>query len=94
MSFDKKMQIPLINNNDFENIDDFEIVNNEMPHKKSLEIIIINIREMIYILLQKLIKKENPILYINSSPDRFFTCSIILIILGTLLLLLSGLMIN
>ena len=65
-----------------------------LPHKKSIEIIIINLREMIHIILNKLIKKENPIPYINSSPDRYFTCSILLIIIGTLLLLLSNLMKN
>jgi hypothetical protein len=66
--------------------------NNILPHQKSIEIIIINLREMIHIILNKLINKENPIPYINSTPDRFFTFSILLIIIGTLLLLLSNLM--
>jgi hypothetical protein len=66
--------------------------NNILPHQKSMEIIIINLREMIHIILNKLINKENPIPYINSSPDRYFSFSILLIIIGTLLLLLSNLM--
>lgn len=71
-----------------------EFINNKLPHQKSMEIIIINLREMIHLILQKLIKKENPIPYINSTPDRFFTCAILLIIIGTTLLLLSNLMKN
>jgi hypothetical protein len=65
-----------------------------LPHQKSTEIIIINLREMIHNILNKLINKENPIKYINSSPDNYFTFSILLIIMGTLLLLLSNLMKN
>jgi hypothetical protein len=80
-------------NNWNNNIDD-EIINTNLPHLKSIDIIIINLREMIHIILQNIIKKENPIPYINSTPDRFFTCSILLIIIGTLLLLLSNLMKN
>jgi polyferredoxin len=73
---------------------DFEIINNILPHNKSIEINIINLREMIHIILYKLINKENPIPYINSSPDNFFMFAILLIIIGTLLLLLSNLMKN
>ena len=73
---------------------DIEISNNKLPHQKSIEIIIINLREMIHIILKKLINKENPIPYINSSPDRFFTCAILLIIIGVIFLLLSSVMKN
>ena len=83
----------MFNNNTNTNID-VEIINNILPHNKSIEIIIINLIEMIHIILQKIINKENPIPYINSSPDNFFTFAILLIILGTLLLLLSNLMKN
>lgn len=82
------------NNKQENDINDIEIINNNLPHKKSMEIIIINLREMLHIILHKLTKKENPIPYINSTPDRFFICALLLIIIGTLLLLLSNLMKN
>ena len=80
------------NNNDNNNDIDNEIILLQLPHQKPIEQLIINMRETIFVILETLINKQNPIPYINSNPDRFLSTSIILIIFGTLLLLLSNLM--
>jgi hypothetical protein len=71
-----------------------QIIDKTLPHKKPVEDIIINIREMFYQILEILIDKKNPIPYIISTPDRYFAFSILLIIIGTLLLLFSNLMMS
>lgn len=71
-----------------------EISNKLLPHHKPVQDIIINIREMFYKLLEMLIDKQNPIPYLISTPDRQFSLSIFLIVIGTLLLLFSNLMIS
>lgn len=70
-----------------------DIIYNKLPHKKPVEDILVNIRELFYNLMELLVDKKNPIPYIFSSPDRHFACCILLIIVGTLLLLLSNLLI-
>ena len=79
-------------NPDLEKAD--EIISSKLPHERSIEDIIIIMRDMIYKLLDLLINKQNPIKYINSSPDKQFTFALILIFFGTILLLLSGLMMD
>jgi hypothetical protein len=69
-----------------------EIINNNLPHKKPVEDVIINIRELFYKIIELLLDKKNPFPYIFSTPDRQFAFSIFLIIIGSLLLLLSNLM--
>jgi len=69
-----------------------EIISDLLPHEKPIEEIIINMRELFYVLLNKIIDLENPIPYIQSSPDRIFAFSSLIITCGTLLLLLSNLM--
>jgi hypothetical protein len=71
-----------------------EISDNILPHQKPVQDIIINIREMFYQTLELLIYKKNPIPYILSTPDRRFSFSILLIVIGSLLLLFSNLMIS
>ena len=71
-----------------------QIINKNLPHKKPVEDVIINIREMFYKILEMLIDKQNPIPFIFSSPDRHFAFAILLIIIGTLLLLFSNLMMS
>ena len=69
-----------------------EIIQKLLPHQKPIEEIIVNIRELFYKTLEMLINKQNPIPYIMSTPDRYFSGSVFLIIMGTLLLLFSTLM--
>lgn len=63
-----------------------------LPHKRPVEDIIIDIRDIFYQILNLIENKENPIPYIYSSDKRQFSFSLFLIIFGTLLLLLSSLM--
>ena len=71
-----------------------EILAKQLPHKKPIEEIIVNIREVFYRTLEMLIDKQSPIPYLMSSPDRQFATAAFLIIIGGLLLLFSNLMIN
>ena len=71
-----------------------EIIYDKLPHKKPIEDIIIDIRDLIYKIMDMLIDKENPVPYIFSSPDREFAFIIFVIIIGTLLLLFSNLMMS
>ncbi len=71
-----------------------EIIDSKLPHKKPVEDLIVNIRNLFYEILEMLIDKKNPLPLIFSSPDRHFAFSILLIIIGTLLLLFSNLMMS
>ncbi len=71
-----------------------EILNLKLPHKKPVEDVVINIRELFYKILEMLIDKQNPIPYIFATPDRHFAFAILLILLGACLLLFSNLMIS
>lgn len=62
-----------------------------LPHQRPIEDIIIITREMVFKSLSMIANFENPIPYINSSPDRFFCMSVSLMILGTVLLIFSNL---
>ena len=86
-------------NNDFEknnnkilnkNITNYnDIEKNTLPHQQTVENIIINIRDMIFIIIDMLEKQRNPIPFILASDSRIFICSLMLIIFGTLLLILG-----
>jgi hypothetical protein len=65
-----------------------------LPHKEPVENLIINTRELFFQVLDMLENGENPLPYIFSSEKRQFSFSIFLIIFGTLLLLLSTLMVS
>ena len=71
-----------------------EIILTKLPHKRPVEDVIVNIRDLFYTILEMLIDKKNPIRWIFSSPDRHFAFAVLLIIIGTLLLLFSNLMIS
>ena len=71
-----------------------EQIDSNLPHKKPVEDIIVNMRNLFYLILEMLLDKQNPIPFIFSSPDRHFAFSILLIIIGTLLLLFSNLMMS
>jgi hypothetical protein len=75
---------------DLEYVD--ETVNIILPHMKPIEDIIITIRELLYRILELLIDKQNPIPYIMSTPDRIFAFTVLILVIGSVLLLLSNLM--
>jgi hypothetical protein len=62
-----------------------------LPHQRSIEDIIVITRETIFKSLSMISHFENPIPYINGSPDRFFCMSVSLVILGAVLLIFSNL---
>ena len=74
-----------INNND-------EIIETKLPHEKSIEDIIISIKDVFYKIIELLFNRENPMGYIFSTPDRHFAFSLLLIIIGALLLLFSNIL--
>ena len=74
-----------INNND-------EIIETKLPHEKSIEDIIISIKDVFYKIMELLFNRENPMGYIFSTPDRHFAFSLLLIIIGALLLLFSNIL--
>jgi hypothetical protein len=66
----------------------------ELPHKEPIENIIINIRDLFFQILDIIENNNNPIPFIFSSDKRQFCFALFLIIFGTLLLLLSTLMVS
>jgi hypothetical protein len=80
---------PLIKSQDQNKIDKDIII---LPHKQPLEKIIIDIRDLIFKILEKLEGKENPIPFIFANEERKFYFSVLLILFGSLFLLLSTLM--
>ena len=73
-------------------VDDLAEPNIILPHQRSIEDIIIIIRETFFKIIELISNKENPIPFIMSSPDRFFCMAVVMIILGCVLLLLSNLL--
>ena len=92
--FEKKYLIQSKNTNKYyiNNEDNKENIIIPLPHQQNIEYIILNIRDMIFIIIQMLEDQKNPIPYILSSDKRIFTFSLFLIIFGTIMLLLSSLM--
>lgn len=74
------------------NEDDIIKENILLPHQQNIEYIILNIRDMIFIIIEMLENQKNPIPYILSSDKRIFTFSLFLIIFGTIMLILASLM--
>jgi hypothetical protein len=80
-----------INNNlNKKNIQDDKII--LLPHQQSLETIIINIRDLFFIIIDKLEQQENPIPFILATDQRIFYVSLFLIFFGSLMLLLASLL--
>ena len=71
-----------------------EVISKKLPHQKSIEDIIILSRDMIHKLLEMMMNRQDTMAYINSSPEKQFIFALILIFFGTILLLLSGLMMD
>ena len=86
---DDNNQLNKINNLEF---DQDIITNQNLPHKQPVEDIIIGIRDLFFIILDKLENQENPLPFIFSSEQRQFCFSLFLIIFGALLLFLATLM--
>jgi len=85
-----KQEGALIQNKD--DIKNDDIILNIKPHQRSIEEIIISMRELFFKILEMLIDKENPIPYIFSSEYRQFDFTLFLLIIGTILLLFSNIM--
>ena len=58
----------------------------------SLNDIILEMNDIFFISLEMLTKRQNPLLFIFSTPKRQFCSSLLMLILGFLLLVLSNLM--
>lgn len=63
-----------------------------LPHERSLENIIINIRQIFFLLLNKTQRKENITKFILDRDENIFYVSILLIIIGICLLLFSNIL--
>lgn len=75
-----------------QDIDDIETKRNIIG--LSLNDIIIEMNDIFFISLEMLSKRKNPLIFIFSTPKRQFCSSLLLLILGFLLLVLSNLMMN
>jgi len=89
---DEKREKEIIQENSIDMIKQDEIIEDKMPHQKSIEDIIVNIRELFYKIIEFINEGKNPIPYILQTPERLFSLSILIIFLGTLILLLSNIM--
>ena len=63
-----------------ENINDD--LNYSYPHKKNIDELLIDIRESFFIIIDKILKKENPFIYIFETPLRLFSSAILFILIG------------
>jgi hypothetical protein len=88
-------------NNNFESKDkpllntkrkDYDVDLIILPHKQPFEKIIIDMRDLIFKILEMLEEKTNPIPFIFANEERKFHFSVILILFGCLFLLLASLM--
>ncbi len=61
----------------------------QMPHEKTIQENLLNIREIIYVLFDLIFNLKNPIPFIFNSPDNYFGISIIFIIIGLIFIILS-----
>tara|TARA_B100000900_G_C20518122_1_gene690971 strand:- start:378 stop:767 length:390 start_codon:yes stop_codon:yes gene_type:complete len=65
-----------------------------MPHQKSIEVIIHDTRKFLIELMDILSNENNPYDYIVSSQENIFSFSLILIVLGVIVFILSSLMVE
>ena len=61
----------------------------KLPHEKTIQENLVNIREIIYVLFNLIFNLKNPFPFIFKSPDNYFGTSIIFIIIGLLLIILN-----
>ncbi len=66
---------------------------NKQPHEKPFEDILIISRETFYGVLSCIMNGENPYNYIISTPDRFFSFGLLILMIGCLLMLLNNIFI-
>ena len=69
-----------------------EIVDKNLPHKKPVEDVILNIRELIHKIIELILNFKNPLPYIFSTPDRQFAFTILIIVVGVIFLFLSNIL--
>ena len=63
-----------------------------LPHQKSIEDIVYDMRIVFFKVLEILLNKQNPIPYILSESKNQFSFCLIIIIIGILMLLISNLL--
>ena len=63
----------------------------KMPHEKTVQENLVNMREIIYVLFDLIFNLKNPFPFIFKSPDNYFGTSIIFIIIGLIFIILSTL---
>ena len=64
----------------------------KLPHKRNIEDIIIDVREMCFKLIEFVNDKKNPIEYILSNERNQFSFCVIVVLIGIILLLVSNLL--
>lgn len=69
-----------------------ELAKELLPHQKSIEDIVYDIRIVFFKVLEILLNKQNPISYILSESKNQFSFCLIIIIIGILMLLISNLL--
>jgi hypothetical protein len=63
-----------------------------LPHERPLGDIMINVRELIYVIIFSITSFKNPVTYVLSNPDRQFALTIFLVVLGSILLFVSNIL--
>jgi hypothetical protein len=61
-----------------------------LPHQKSIEVIIHDARKLMVEAFEMISNDENPYNYIVSSQENIFSCTLILIISGVIIFILSS----
>jgi len=61
-----------------------------LPHQKSIEVIIYDARKLMVEAFEMISNDKNPYNYIVSSQENIFSCTIILIISGVIIFILSS----
>lgn len=91
MSIIRENRQPIINQTipEIKRIIDKELI---LPHKKPIDDILINMRDTIYKTSNLIMEDKNPLPYIYSDFDIFFSFSAFILILGITMLLLSNIM--
>lgn len=69
-----------------------QIKNETLPHKKSIEEVIVDIREVFLKVLNLVVDKKNPTQYILSEKKNQFAFCLIVIFIGVFLLLMSNIL--
>ena len=65
-----------------------------LPHQKSIETIIYDCRKLIIDIFNIISKEENPFKFIMSSQDNIFSFCVLLIVSGTIIFMVSNLMLD